>query len=60
MCDRTTGQAHRQVAAPDRQQTQDPKMKVVALSIMNASTSGNAPRGINTFDANVFSKLAIY
>lgn len=35
--------------------TQTPKMKVVALSIMNSSTSGNAPRGINTFDANVFS-----
>lgn len=35
--------------------TQTPEMKVVALSIMNSSTSGNAPRGINTFDANVFS-----
>ncbi|WP_122645419.1 endo-beta-N-acetylglucosaminidase [Enterococcus mediterraneensis] len=35
--------------------TQDPDMQVVALSIMNASTSGNAPRGINTFDSNVFS-----
>lgn len=35
--------------------TQDADMQVVALSIMNASTSGNAPRGINTFDANVFS-----
>ncbi|MFB9770571.1 endo-beta-N-acetylglucosaminidase [Lactiplantibacillus modestisalitolerans] len=35
--------------------TQNPKMKVVALSIMNSSTSGNAPRGINTVDANVFS-----
>ncbi|MCT3305182.1 endo-beta-N-acetylglucosaminidase [Lactiplantibacillus pentosus] len=40
---------------PTVNKTQDPKMKVVALSIMNASTSGNAPRGINTFDANVFS-----
>ncbi len=35
--------------------TQDPEMQVVALSIMNSSTSGNAPHGINTFDANVFS-----
>lgn len=35
--------------------TQNSEMKVVALSIMNSSTSGNAPRGINTFDANVFS-----
>lgn len=40
---------------PTVNKTQDPKMKVVALSIMNSSTSGNAPRGINTFDANVFS-----
>lgn len=36
-------------------ETQNADMKVVALSIMNSSTSGNAPRGINTFDANVFS-----
>lgn len=35
--------------------TQNEKMKVVALSIMNSSTSGNAPRGTNQFDANVFS-----
>lgn len=35
--------------------TQNEQMKVVALSIMNSSTSGNAPRGSNTFDANVFS-----
>ena len=35
--------------------TQTAETKVVALSIMNSSTSGNAPRGINTFDANVFS-----
>lgn len=35
--------------------TQNDEMKVVALSIMNSSTSGNAPRGINNFDANVFS-----
>nr|WP_281738294.1 discoidin domain-containing protein [Enterococcus dispar] len=35
--------------------TQDADMKVVALSIMNSSTSGNAPRGINSFDANTFS-----
>lgn len=35
--------------------TQDLDMQVVALSIMNSSTSGNAPHGINTFDANIFS-----
>ena len=35
--------------------TQNEEMKVVALSIMNSSTSGNAPRGLNDFDANVFS-----
>lgn len=35
--------------------TQNPNMKVVALSIMNSSTSGNSPHGINTIDANVFS-----
>lgn len=34
---------------------QDKQTKVVALSIMNSSTSGNSPFGINTFDANVFS-----
>lgn len=36
-------------------ETQDENMKVVALSIMNSSTSGNVPYGSNTFDANVFS-----
>lgn len=35
--------------------TQDKKMNVVALSIINSSTSGNAPHGINTFDVNTFS-----
>lgn len=42
-------------ALPNMNDTQTEEMKVVALSIMNSSTSGNAPRGINTFDANVFS-----
>lgn len=40
---------------PKSNDTQNEEMKVVALSIMNSSTSGNAPRGINNFDANVFS-----
>ncbi len=40
---------------PKMNDTQTAETKVVALSIMNSSTSGNAPRGINTFDANVFS-----
>jgi endo-beta-N-acetylglucosaminidase D/plastocyanin len=40
---------------PKMNDTQTEETKVVALSIMNSSTSGNAPRGINTFDANVFS-----
>lgn len=40
---------------PTSNETQNADMNVVALSIMNGSTSGNAPRGINTFDANVFS-----
>lgn len=35
--------------------TQNKDMKVAALSIMNGSTSGNAPHGINTASANVFS-----
>ncbi|MDO5410541.1 MAG: discoidin domain-containing protein [Lachnospiraceae bacterium] len=35
--------------------TQVKDMNVVAISIMNSSTSGNAPHGINTVDANVFS-----
>lgn len=40
---------------PKANGTQNEEMKVVALSIMNSSTSGNAPHGSNTFDANVFS-----
>lgn len=40
---------------PKANETQNEEMKVVALSIMNSSTSGNAPRGLNNFDANVFS-----
>lgn len=40
---------------PKSNESQDENMNVVALSIMNSSTSGNAPRGVNTFDANVFS-----
>ncbi|MFW8052090.1 endo-beta-N-acetylglucosaminidase [Vagococcus fluvialis] len=40
---------------PKSNDTQNEEMKVVALSIMNGSTSGNAPRGLNNFDANVFS-----
>ncbi len=40
---------------PTSNDSQDENMNVVALSIMNDSTSGNAPHGINTFDANVFS-----
>ena len=35
--------------------TQNKDMNVVAISIMNASTSGNAPHGLNTPNANVFS-----
>lgn len=35
--------------------TQVKDMNVLAISIMNASTSGNAPHGINTANANVFS-----
>ncbi|MDE7262226.1 MAG: discoidin domain-containing protein, partial [Oscillospiraceae bacterium] len=35
--------------------TQNKDMNVVAISIMNASTSGNAPHGLNTAVANVFS-----
>ena len=34
-------------------ETQDADFRVVALSIMNGSTSGNVPRGLNTFKANV-------
>ncbi len=35
--------------------TQNKDMRVLAISIMNASTSGNAPQGLNTANANVFS-----
>lgn len=35
-------------------QTQNKEMKVVAISIMNASTSGNPSEGTNRFDANTF------
>lgn len=35
--------------------TQNSDVNVVAISIMNASTSGNAPHGLNTANANVFS-----
>ena len=36
-------------------QTQKKDFQVAALSIMNASTSGNSPHGLNKFDANTFS-----
>lgn len=36
-------------------ETQNKETEVVALSIMNGSTSGNAPHGLNTFDSNTFS-----
>lgn len=36
-------------------ETQCKDMNVVAISIMNSSTSGNAPHGFNTASANVFS-----
>ena len=39
-------------AANDGQNTET---EVVALSIMNSSTSGNPPHGINSFDNNMFS-----
>lgn len=35
--------------------TQNRNTKVMAISIMNSSTSGNAPRGLNNVDANTFS-----
>ncbi len=35
--------------------TQKKEFKVAALSIMNASTSGNSPHGLNIFGANTFS-----
>lgn len=34
--------------------TQNDKTKVMAISIMNSSTSGNAPRGLNSSAANTF------
>jgi len=34
--------------------TQNPDTQVMAISIMNASTSGNAPRGLNKVDCNTF------
>lgn len=36
-------------------ETQNKDFKVVNLSIMNASTSGNSPHGLNKFSANTFS-----
>lgn len=36
-------------------QTQNKDTKVMAVSIMNASTSGNAPHGLNKVNANTFS-----
>ena len=36
-------------------ETQNKETEVVALSIMNSSTSGNAPHGLNKFDSNTFS-----
>lgn len=35
--------------------TQNKDTKVMAISIMNSSTSGNAPHGLNKVDANAFS-----
>ena len=35
--------------------TQNKDVKVLAISIMNASTSGNAPHGLNSQSANMFS-----
>ena len=35
--------------------TQNMDTKVMAISIMNASTSGNAPRGLNKVESNTFS-----
>lgn len=35
--------------------TQNKETEVVALSIMNRSTSGNAPHGLNKFSSNTFS-----
>lgn len=36
-------------------ETQNPDTRVMAISIMNASTSGNAPHGLNEMDSNTFS-----
>lgn len=36
-------------------EAQNKDTEVVALSIMNSSTSGNAPHGLNKFDSNTFS-----
>lgn len=36
-------------------ETQNKDTKVVALSIMNANTSGNPTQGSNTFNSNTFS-----
>lgn len=36
-------------------QTQNKDTKVMAVSIMNASTSGNSPHGLNKMNANTFS-----
>lgn len=37
--------------------TQNRDTKVMAISIMNSSTSGNAPQGLNRFSANTFGYL---
>ena len=37
--------------------TQNHKTKVMAISIMNSSTSGNAPHGLNVFKSNTFGYL---
>lgn len=37
--------------------TQNKKTKVMAISIMNSSTSGNAPHGLNVFKSNTFGYL---
>lgn len=34
--------------------TQNPDTRVMAISIMNSSTSGNAPHGLNSADCNIF------
>ena len=35
-------------------ETQNKDTKVMAISIMNSSTSGNAPHGLNSADCNIF------